>query len=238
MADPSDPKTLAMKTRITTHMTNDHGDSLALYLRHYAHLPASTISNPALTDITLDHMIITSSHGRTLIPFEPPLNSLAETRERVVKMHQTCLTALDLSAIKIDEFVPPSKVWQWLTHAICVLCFTTLSPWLAGRIYPTTQPGGVVNKIWNVGGVVPGLAGVAGRWAAATWWFMVVVHAGEAAWMAQGRLRRHWITIGSGVWWAWVLATFNGGVASISRFDEAVAMKKAEQERKAAAGNH
>lgn len=238
MADPSDPKTLAMKTRITTHMSNDHADSLALYLQHYAHLPASTISNPALADITLDHMIITHAHGRNLIPFTPPLISLSETRERVVEMHQTCLAALDLSDIKIAEFVPPNRVWQWLTHAVCVLCFTTLSPLLAGRIYATSQPEGVVNKIWNVGGMVPGLAATASKWAAVTWWFMVVVHAGEAVWMAQGRLRRHWIKTGSAVWWAWVLATFNGGVASIWRFDEVVAAKKAEKERKAAAGKH
>ncbi|KAJ9650259.1 hypothetical protein H2198_010429 [Neophaeococcomyces mojaviensis] len=224
--DPADPKTLAMKTRVLTHMTTDHADSLALYLRHYSKLPASSIplSPPVgmlkLEDVTLDHMIISHPGGGNLVYIDPPMKSLMESRERLVGMHKDCLTGLGLSDIKIDSFVLPNKAWQWVTHLVTTFCFVTFS-FFRSEVY----------RIWSFGGLVPGLGALAEVTATPVLWLMLAIHISEAGYFARTRLRKHWVQRFSPLWWMWTTCVFNGGVAGITRFDEMVEVMKAEREK-------
>ena len=75
---PSDP--VALKHRVLTHMNADHHLSLRLYLQHYNHVPSSGTTSAELLDITTGHMILSSSFGRHVVSFDPPMTSLSEAR--------------------------------------------------------------------------------------------------------------------------------------------------------------
>ena len=102
------PTSEAMQTRILNHMNTDHQNSLVLYSRYYSKLPLSHAKTSKLDSINLEHMIIESSFGRCLVPFNPPLESYSEARERVVAMHQECLRGLDVDEVVIDRYSLPS----------------------------------------------------------------------------------------------------------------------------------
>ena len=230
----TDPKLAAIKTRISTHMTADHADSLALFLRHYSKqpIPLPPIPNTLqLTDLSSTHLIITHPQGRSLIPLNPPLSdSLSDARPRLIQMHNDCLTALDLSPIHINTFFWPNKVWQYLTHfaaGFTFLSFTLFSPssFLQGS-------GSIAYTIWSFGGLAPWHAWLASVLCRPVLLGMVLIHGTEVVWFERTRLRKFWIERWSGVWWAWVCCVFVGGVAGQWRFDEMVEGIKEERERK------
>lgn len=228
-----DPKAEAVKTRVLTHMTKDHSDSLALFLNHYCKTatplrPTPPIGTLVLDDITLNHICITHPQGRNLIPIDPPMTSLSESRERLVQMHKSCLTALNMAEFKIEKFALPNKAWQWFTHFITIWTFVVFAMYPARDFLPGS--GSWVSKVYCLGGLWPGL----GEFAAYVkdWVLvgMLLIHTAEAAVMARGRLRRYWVPRFSGTWWAWTTATFTGGVAALGRFDDMV--REMEEERK------
>lgn len=61
---------------------------------------------------------------------------------------------------------------------------------------------------------------------------MVVLHLGEAVYMARTRLRKHSVPTFSKLWWIWVASTFIEGVGAFIRIDE---MVREEEEKKASA---
>lgn len=229
--DLSDPKIQAMKTRVQTHMTADHADSLALFLNHYCKVPIPLHPTPPvgtlkLDDIALDHMVITHPTGRNLVQITPPMNHLGESRERLVTMHNECLQALDLAPFKVEKFVAPSKLWQWITHVICALCFLTYGLYPAAAFLPEADT--LASRIWSVGGLAPGLARFTSYVKDAVLVGMLAIHLGEAVWFSRTRLRRYWVPRFSAVWWMWTTAVFNGGVAAVFRFDEMVEAERAK----------
>lgn len=228
-ADPSQ----AMKARILGHMTSDHAESLALYLNHYCNIPTPLTPPPStlkLDDITLDHIIISHSGGRNIVPITPPMDSLTEARERLITMHKDCLAALGLSDFKVDTFLLPNKPWQWFTHLVTALCFVTFSIYPAEAFLPEANT--LASKIWSIGGLVPGLARTAYHVKDSVLALMIVIHVGEAAYFARARLRKFWVGTFTSVWWAWTAAVFNGGVAGITRFDEMVREMEEEKKKK------
>lgn len=236
-ASSIDPKEAAMKARVLNHMSVDHVDSIALYLRYYSKLPSSQIPlNPAvgtlkMEDITLDHIILSHPFGRNLVYVDPPMENLMESRERLVAMHKECLTGLGLSDIKISTFVLPNRLWQWTLHVLAFLSFTTFG-FCRDQLHPNTNT--IVSKIWSIGGLVPGNAVLADKVALPVVLGMVVIHVFEAGYFARTRLRKHWVQRFTPLWWVWVIVTFNGGIASISRFDSMVEDIKTEREKSGA----
>ncbi|KAJ8606826.1 hypothetical protein MRB53_040693 [Persea americana] len=231
-----DPKTVAIKSRILTHMTADHAESLALYLRHYCKQPITLPPTPAilstlaLTDITPTHMIITHPSGRSLIPFTPPMAHLSGSRARLVQMHTEALRALHLSDLKVSTFVLPNKAWQWFTHFCTLLCFTTFSIYSSASFRPESDT--LASRIWSVGGLAPWL-GILASWTCKPVLVgMVLIHGAEVWHFQRSRLRTYWVAVGSVVWWCWVLCVFSGGVAGIWRFDEMVEGIRAENAAK------
>lgn len=231
-----DPKQVAMKTRILTHMTADHADSLALFLKQYCkqpiNIPASSeeLSKLSLSDIQLTHMIISHPKGRSLIPFDPPMQSFSESRARLVQMHTEALRALGLSDLKIDTFVLPNKAWQWLIQFACILSFSTFTLYPSAAFLPEANT--LASKIWSFGGLAPWNARLASYLCKPVVIAMVLIHAAEVVWFQQTRLRRYWVPTGTLVWWMWIVAAFNGGVGAIFRFDDMVADIRKEKEMK------
>ncbi|KIX02938.1 uncharacterized protein Z518_06488 [Rhinocladiella mackenziei CBS 650.93] len=223
---PPDPQ--AMKTRIITHMNTDHALSLRLYLMHYSHVPLSGTSSATLTDITTQHMILTSSFGRHVISFEPEMKSLLDARERLVAMHNECLSALDLSDIVIDTYVPPDRAWHWGLAGITLLILSTFP--FREALKP--ESGTIIASIWSLGGAVPGLARLCYTLQPYVLTLVVLVHGTEAAWLANTKLRRHWVEVGSGVWFAWLLDCVIEGGGCLERFQRVVKGKEAAKNGK------
>ncbi|KIW37659.1 uncharacterized protein PV06_10299 [Exophiala oligosperma] len=208
----------AMKDRIMTHMNADHALSLRLYLMRYSHVPMGGTTTAEMLDISQDHMILRSGYGRHVVDMVPPMKSLTDARERLVEMHNSCLEELGLSDVVVDRYTPPNRAWQIGLSALCVLIFTTF-PFRQSLLDQNTLPG----RIWSLGGAAPWLARLSFGLQPLVLTVMVVVHLGEAAWMANTRLKKHWIEVGSWVWWFWVLDCAVEGFGSWTRFDEMVA---------------
>lgn len=216
-----------MKARILNHLNADHRTSLRLYARHYSHLPLSHAKTATADDISLDHLILVSSFGRTLIPFTPPLISFSEARERLVSMHEECLRELDVEGVMVDFCPVPDKVVYYVWMAFCSWVVCTLP--LGEMVLPESRTW--VASVWSVGGYVPGLARLAYQLGPATMWFIGVVHAVEAVVMVRGRLRRCEVEVFSKAWWGWVVDVLLTGFGGMSRFDEVVRGLKEKKER-------
>jgi hypothetical protein len=228
------PSDAATQTRIITHMNTDHSDSLNLFLQFYNNLSPTLAANPQLDTFTLDHMTIKSSFGRSHIPLTPPLSSYAEARQRMVDMNAEALPGLNLSPIKITEYVPPQKLWHLLLFGLCLVCFVSFSPVGSPDLGPNA-PHSRVNLLymfWSLGGLVPELSYFAHDVAMYVFVLMVVVHGSEAGWFAYSRLRRHRVSVGTLVWWQWVLSCFIEGFGSFLRFNQLVREKGEEEQKK------
>ncbi|KKK21964.1 hypothetical protein AOCH_001859 [Aspergillus ochraceoroseus] len=167
------------KDFIIKHMNADHQRSLSLYLQVYCSVSSRASQPPKLEDIRLTDLVISAQGTRYTIPFHPPLNSLAETRGRVVAMHKECLQRLGLSDIVIKEYRGPRGV-QLAVFTCCLAAYVVYArranflpgslfyemaglrrfPGVAGLNYhPWVTGGDEVEKAWGapVFGVVVGL---------------------------------------------------------------------------------
>src|SRR6266498_4489490 len=97
-------KDTAIRSRIITHMNADHSSSLTRYLEYYGKLPSPKYAQ--LEEITLSHMIISSNggHNQNLIPFNPPMFSYLEARDRLVAMDKVSLEGLGRSDIEVKDY--------------------------------------------------------------------------------------------------------------------------------------
>lgn len=223
----ANPNPDAAKSRILNHMNADHSNSLRLYARHYSQLPLPHAKTAKADDITLDHLILQTSFGRVLIPFTPPLKSFSEARERLVGMHEECLTKLGVDGVMLTEYRLPNRLWQWGMVGISLWNFGTLP--FRESILPSS--GSWISQVWSLGGLLPGLAKLTYTLAPATLWFMIVMHAGEAVYMGTTVMRRYEVEIFSGVWWAWVLDTATEGFGSFVRLEGLVREIKEAKEK-------
>lgn len=216
MAAP-DPE--AVKARIISHINADHAFSLTLYARHCNQLPLAMARTARLEAITLDHLIMTSSFGRLLVPFSPPLASLSQAREKLVAMHNDCLAALDVDDVEVTQYRPPNRWWQW-GFAVGVTAVLLTFPFRASL---RPDSGTWIAWFWSVGGRVPLLAELAYTLQPIVLPATLVIHVLEARHMISGRLRRFSVENFSTVWWCWVVGVFLEGFGAFMRFDEAVA---------------
>jgi Protein of unknown function (DUF2470) len=225
MANSPSPEVL--ESRIITHMNADHSASLRLYARQYSKLPLSHARTATLEDLNLNHLILSSSFGRTLVPFDPPLKTLSEARERLVAMHEYCLKELDVDGTMLQEYRLPNQWWQWTLMIVCGWCFTTLP--FRSLIHPSSNSW--ISSVYSVGGKAPWLAEFAYTVAPLTLGIMLFVHGWEAMTMVRTRMRRYEVEMFSGVWWCWVLDCFVEGVGSFVRVDDTVLKIKEAKEK-------
>lgn len=226
-AEMLESRQAAMKNRIITHLNADHAFSLQIYLRHFCGVPEKQASNAKLTDITNDHMIIESRAGRNLVPFEPPMKSFMEARERTVALHNQALKGLGLSDIKITNFALPNKIWQIVTCISVIMCLITFP--FRSSLHPSS--GSFVSQIWSFGGLVPGISKLAYTLSPFLLPFILIVHTIEAENFTRTRLRKHQMPFGSIPWVLWTIHAFIGGIACFARFDDLVQEREDQQKK-------
>ena len=207
----------AAKSRILSHMNKDHPDSLALYLAHSQNINPTSLS-PQMTDISFENISIAlNPNGRVVkVPIEPPLASWMEARGKLETMDKEARSALGRDRVRVKRFVPPTTPIGIAWVLFLALFFATF--WRRGNFVPGAG-------VYDTAGLshVPAFGRLCYNAQPYAFWFAVIMHVGETAWVIRGRLRKWNVDLGpSWVWWAWVLDTaFEGGPAFL-RFDEEV----------------
>ncbi|KAI5862285.1 hypothetical protein GGS23DRAFT_573575 [Durotheca rogersii] len=235
----------AHKDRIISHMNADHSRELEHYLRAYNGLSASAARGAQLADLKLDAMIITTPSPKKThsVAINPPLGSASDARIRLVEMAYAALPILGLSDVRISA-------WTWPRGAGLVSFPGVFLYFLCAGTLPLVQPG---TAAWEfIDAKFPSYAGVfssslvsslradagIGIGGALTYVWLVkaiflpvlLIHIGEAWWVARSRLRPHGVDTGSGLWWLWVVNTFFEGLPAIKRFDGLVAAERQKKE--------
>lgn len=227
-----------MKTRIITHLNADHPDSLSLYLRHFASVPAPSASPAKITDVSLHSMTICDSTGTPhTIAFNPPMATFAEARERTVAMDYAARAALGVppkehgesnpgpdlqkdDKVVVNEYWAPYKPLHFQMLVLIAFYITSVTAdymgvlrpgnWYYEHIMRHFYPGGAVGYLW----LQRKLVGV-----------VVVVHAAEAVWMGKKCLQ-HGVKVTSPVFWMWFASTFVEGFGCHERFNTMVKEKR------------
>lgn len=212
------PDPAALQARIITHMNADHAFSLTLYARHYNHLPQHMACTARLESLTLTHLTMTSSFGRLLVPFSPPLTSLTQAREKLVAMHADCLAVLDVADVRVAQYRPPNAWWQWAA-ALGVTAVLLTFPFRASLL---PESGSWAAGFWSLGGRAPWLARLAWVMQPVTLPATLLIHVLEVRHLVVGRLRRFSVQMFSAVWWCWVVDVFLEGFGAFMRFDQVV----------------
>ena len=223
MADKTSKSTdNAAKQRIITHMNNDHQDSLIRYLQYYTQLSSFAARNAHLADIGFDNLTILSSNNTPhTIPIKPSMTSWSDARPRVVAMDAEAVAGLGGSDITVKKYKPP----YGFTAFVFVACALT---YMAFCRRANFEPGSPFHDTLLKN--VPSFATFCRTIQPLVFWFMVVAHGGEAAWMVKGRLEKHTVRMFSKVWWLWVLSCWVEGFGCYSRFDECVREEKTRRE--------
>lgn len=175
------------------------------YLEYYHKLPGYKAYSGAISDVSLDALVFSCGHETYTTPFQPPLTSFREVRERVVQMDKDCLAGLSRSDITVQEFVPSHGPYLalFLTVTATFVAFSTRANFESGGLVAAFVPKAFAHFCWTIQPFV--------------FYPMVLIHGCEAYYMATGRLRRHSVNMRSKTWWQWVGTTFIEGVGAFNR---------------------
>jgi hypothetical protein len=177
-----------------------------------------------MTDISLEQMKFSCSGQSINVPFDPPMKSLREARERLVQMDKDTLEILDRSDITVSHYIPPYvKLGHLFNFSQCLLvCF--LLP--RGANF---KPGSLLYD--NLLYVFPAFANfvLQVRWYVLP--IMLAIHLSESVVMAK-KVRRHGLSPADAIWWAWVGSSFVEGVTSFWRLDGMIAEKQKAKDAK------
>lgn len=158
-----------------------------------------------ITDVSLSRLTF-SCGGKTLCtPFDPPMTSYREARDRVVEMDKECVSALGRSDITVKEFLLP---YGWHTAEFILVSavfigFSMRSNFAPGSILSHYLPLRLLYFCWKI---QPSLLT-----------FMLIVHGWETINFASSRLRKHNVKIRSRIYWLWIGTTFIEGISSFKR---------------------
>lgn len=228
----------AAKTRIITHMNNDHHDSvkstnltpLALhpnqtrhqivrYLQHYGKIPSYIAYDGRLTDVSLTTLTLTC-HNRTIhIPFDPPLTSYRETRERVVELDKQAREALGQSSVTVTQWLPPTGLYfvEFLATTTTFLAYSRRWWFLPGGVVERFLGAGFARFSWQIQPYLISL--------------MLLIHGAEVVFFARGPLARHSVNVRTATWWLWAFSVFTEGVFASMRFEKHVRRLREKQQK-------
>lgn len=220
MATPPDPA-----NRIITHMNKDHTDSITRYLEHYCGVSSFKAQYGKLTAFSCSFMTIKALGSTYRVPFDPPLKDYSEARPRVVTMDYEAIEGLGRDTITLNSYTLPRKPWQISIFGLVVCTVLllgrrdTLAPGPRSLLRPlATKFPALFPWLWKIQPLVL--------------LFMLVMHTGEAMWMARSRLRKHSVPVFSRLWFKWVASTFIEGFGSFMRLDEMVEEERVRREKK------
>lgn len=216
----------AVKQRIIKHMNNDHQDSLVRYLEHFCHLSSFPARNARLSDITFDHLVISTYSGSAhIVPIHPSMTSWSDARPRVVAMDAEAVAGLNRSNITVKKYTPPVGL-MWL-HLFVVVVVMSVFPRANNFV-----PGSFVYD--NLLLYTPGFARLCLRMRPLTLFLILSIHPGEAVYLHMSRLRKHTVPTFSALWWKWFISTLVEGNPTFIRFNRIVR----EEETKKANATH
>ncbi|KAJ5808000.1 hypothetical protein N7474_009269 [Penicillium riverlandense] len=211
---------MSNKDFIIKHMNADHSDSLSLFLQAYNGISARESQSATLEDITTSHMIIRVRGTRYIVPLEPPMKDLSESRARMVALHKESLRRLGRSDVTLTEYRGPRGV-EAIIFFLCLFYFATcysrdnLLPgsWVYEHLGYKYMPD-VAHFTYNVQPYMfPGVVGI---------------HILEAASLAWFRLRPLGVPVLSGTWCKWVASCLVEGFGSWSRINKIVKEERAK----------
>lgn len=99
--------------RISSHMNKDHKLSIEDYLVSYGHVDIAKVKSFSMTHIDTESLTITFRLKDTdlnlekIIPFDPPMKSLSDARDRLGSMAKDAAAQRGFSHIQINEYVYP-----------------------------------------------------------------------------------------------------------------------------------
>lgn len=177
-----------------------------------------------MTDIDLSAMKFSCGGQTTTIPFNPPMKSLREARERLVQMDKDTLQILDRSDITVTRYIAPyAKLGHLFNFGQCLLVFLLLP---RGANF---RPGSLLYN--NLLVMAPAFASfvLQVRWIVLP--VMLAIHVFESTIMAK-KVKRHGLSPADALWWAWVGSSFVEGITSFWRLDGLIAEKQREKDAK------
>ncbi|KAF3932522.1 hypothetical protein ABW20_dc0101082 [Dactylellina cionopaga] len=224
----------AARNRILSHMNKDHAYDTKLYLIHRLSYPKTLLlpSNTAtvlLSDIQTTHLTVSIDGKPKEIPFNPPMNSLSDSRVRLVEMTRQAETALgvDRDMVSIElVWLPPKSPLDWTVIFILIPAVYILF------VPSTVQPGGLLYS--TVLKDYPDVAEWMYRQAGWGYWVYVVVHALETVWFSWRVLAKYWQVpgISLGVAALWTLDVMTHGFYAMQKWDKMVEMQKKSKGKK------
>jgi hypothetical protein len=177
-----------------------------------------------MTDVNLSEMKIAYSGKQAIIPFDPPMKSMREARERLVQLDQDAREALGRSDISITKFIPcyvhPGHLFNFTTCLLTYIAFSRSSNF---------RPGSFLFD--NVLHMAPGFATFCSAIQPYLLPIMIAIHAFETALMSR-KLKRHGLTPFDRLWWLWAGTCFVEGVTSAWRLEGHLQEKRKEKEGK------
>lgn len=220
-------KDAAAKERIIKHMNADHQASLSYYLEHFKKLSSHEARSPLLEDVSFESMTLRTTNGKIhSIPFDPPMKSWADARQRTVNMDREARDALDISDVRVTEYKRPRSPFHVFVFTACL--FTLIIFGTRSKIVPGTWfydevlpwfPGGGKRFVWIVDRIGLPVLGI---------------HLTEIYLLNKTRLRKYGVERGSLLWWKWIASCFIEGYGCFQRIDDMVLLKKKAAEK----GNH
>lgn len=211
------------KAKTITHMNQDHAADLAAILRHHSGLTEAQAAGAEMVDIdlvTLRVSVVDLKGTPTIydIPIKPPMGSWGDRRVRLVEM-----TLEARKALGVKEFYLPEG-WGILSCLGVMWYFLSAAVVFSGNMKPGSFAWRFVKAIHFPGGpklyvdlvtylLIP----------------MLIVHGGEAMYMATSRLAPKRVPVGSKVWLLWVVCAFFEGVPCYKKWDRRVLGKQKPQ---------
>lgn len=167
----------------------------------------------------LNGMIFSCWSKTYQVPFEPPMSSYREARERAVAMDKESLEGLDRSDVTVKEVVHPHGFYAPAFLIIAATFVAYSQRWWFG-------PGQIVEQYL-------GASFAKFCWAIQPWLIsgMMLIHGSEAVFLARSYLRKHSVNVRSWVWWQWMFFGFIEGQLAFWRFHDLVRRKRAEKEK-------
>lgn len=208
----------AAKARIISHMNKDHHDSVIRYLQHYSKVSAFNAYDGRLSDIDLNGMTLSCQGKSHRVPFEPPMTSYREARERVVELDKECRRSLGHSDVTVRSYLPPTGLYYSIGFAIIAATFIGYSQrWWFAEEGPVEQYIGssFAAFSWRIQPYL--LAG------------MLVIHSGEMIYFASRKLTTHSVSVRTSTFWLWVFSSFIEGQLAFKRFDDHVKAQREKQ---------
>ncbi|KAF3928631.1 hypothetical protein AA313_de0205993 [Arthrobotrys entomopaga] len=220
----------AVRTRILNHMNKDHVYDTKLYLIHRLKYPRSLLlpsdtSSVRISDISTTHITIAINDEIKEIKFTPPMNSLSDSRVRLVEMTRQAEAALGVDRDQVS--IKP--VWLPPQTSLELSVFLLLLVSMYIMFIPSTLlPGGFLRS------TILKDYGELAQWMyrQTTWgsWVYIVLHIGETGWFISTILARYWAMPGIdiGVAIIWALDVLLNGYPAVARWKKMVKRQKAK----------